>query len=220
MFLEITNPGQGLEVLGQWVPRARLGLHLRLAKLTQVIHEALMSGDSMAASRHISAYFYMVGLNVENATGVEQMAALARLTAMNALQHQLPFQSWPEPDEGPDEVLAYDYAGRTYAWWIHKLATRYGWTRQFIFDELWPEEAAAYLQEILVSEHNELEQERALSELSYKYDKGSQTSTFQALPKPGWMQPKREDKVFRIRKDMMPMGVVINLEDIDPKTLH
>ena len=136
--------------------------------------------------------------------------AYRELQELNALRYFLPFQLWQPPElESPP----YDYPGRQWAWWIHKLASRYGWARKDIF-ELWPEEAAAYLQEILVTEFEEADDRRALSELGYHYDKTTGKASFRPLPRPGWMVKDNPQPTVRIRREMLPVGNVIDLSQV------
>jgi hypothetical protein len=92
------------------------------------------------------------------------------------------------------------------------LASRYGWSRDEIFN-LWPEEAAAYIQEIMVSEYYEREDQRALSEISYKYDKATKTSQFISTPVYGWMIDDSPPAPVRISVRMLPVGNIIKMED-------
>jgi hypothetical protein len=211
-FLDFVNPNQGREILGQWIERARLGLHLRLAELSIEISQALIADNAATAARLISAYFDEVGLDASGIDGFSQLNALGQLEEMNAIQFVLPFQTW-QPPEAPRPV--YDYLGRQWAWWIHKLATRYGWSRDDIFD-LWPEEAMAYLQEIFVAEFDEADEARALSEMAYTYDKHTKESRFRPLPRPSWMVDKPEPEMIRIRRDWLPVGNVIKLNELEP----
>lgn len=211
MFLELTDPDQGADIYGQWLPRARFGLHLRLGQLAQRIDRALDAGQAAQAARQMSAYFRLAGLETEKLSGPEMLTAFRKIDDLNRLKWILPFQKWQAP---PGKPPPYDYEGRMIAWWIHKLASRYSWTRSYIFDELWPEEAAAYLQEILVGEYDEADERRALSELSYSFDKQSKTGRFRPTPRPGWMVEIKEKSV-RIRRDMLPLGHVVKLGDVN-----
>jgi len=94
----------------------------------------------------------------------------------------------------------------------HKLASRYGWSRGEIF-KLWPEEAAAYIQEIMVSEYHEREDRRALSEISYQYDKATKTSRFIPAPFYNWMVDPAPPAPVRILAKMLPVGKIIKMED-------
>lgn len=218
-FLEILE-AQGTTILDQWAPRARLGLHIILAELSDKISEALIGGDEKQAARLISAYFVESGLNVKQVSGVIQLGAYLELLELNNPRWLLPFQKWESP---PTKPIPYDYPGRSWAWVVHKLASRYGWTRDEIFN-LWPEEAAAYLQEIFISEYDESDEARSLSEVAYHYDKFTKKATFRPLPRPGWMvDGGGKPKTIRIRKDMLPQAdKIIKLSDLRPKddTVH
>ena len=211
-FLDAVEPDQGLTVLGQRIARARLGQHLRLDKLSTSISEALNADNAVEAARLMSAYFLEVALCVDGANGIERLTAYLDLVELNRLRWLLPFQEWEGPPASP---LAYDYPNRTWAFWVHKLASRYGWSRDEIFD-LWPEEAAGYLQEILVSEFEEADEARALSDLAYSYDKHTKKATFRPLPRPGWMVYEKKVKTVRIRRSMLPVGNIIRLDEMGP----
>lgn len=193
------------------VERARLGLHLLLSRVTKEADAALRQGDTALAARHVRHYLDLAGLGdaCASATGAEMLQAFLLLSAVNSPLFLLPFmtQAMAEPPPAP----AYDYPDRGFALWVHKLATRYGWTRHYIMDELYAEEVMAYLQEILVSEHFEYEKVRVLSEAAYKYDKASKTLRYRPLPMPAWMARAGEQKTMRIHKRMLPMGDVVRL---------
>lgn len=210
-YLDAVDPAQFTDVeLGgatYRVGRVRLGLHLRLARLAERF-------DADPGPEAVRAYLDACGLPA--GTGVETLVAYAALRLLNDWQWILPFMTHPaNPERQPPP---YDYDDRIWAWNVHKLASRYGWTRDQIFD-LWPEEAACYLQEIFVSEYEEMEARRGLSELSYKYDRGSKTSRFMPTPMPGWMEEREPPKRRRILKRMLPVGNVIDLDDL-AKTIH
>jgi hypothetical protein len=205
-YLDAVDPGQCIDVRLAGVPRriyrARLGLHLRLSRLAQDFDEEPDAGA-------IHAYLEACGLPDEG-TGVERLAAYVALRLLNEWQWDLPWMTQPgDPEHKPP---AYEYEDRTWAWWLHKLASRYGWSRDQIFD-LYPEEAACYLQEIFVAEFDETDQQRSLSELAYKYDKGAQTSRFVPTPRPGWMVGMEAPKTRKVHRRAVPVGNVISLDD-------
>lgn len=207
-FLKIIKPNQGAWILYQYIPRARFGNHLRLADIADEVSQAFSDGNAKEASRLINAYFFIAGFKTDELSGFQQLVAYYKLVELNQLQGLFAFQKQTiEPGKEPP----YAYNNRFIVWWIHKLASRYGWSRNDIF-ELWPEEAAAYLQEIFLSEVEEWEQERSLSELAYKYDKTTKKSRFIPTPKPNWMVMEEETKTIRIRRDMLPMGEIIELD--------
>jgi hypothetical protein len=212
-FLTIINPKQGVEVFGYWIPRARLGRHLRLDKIAGEVDKALKAGDSIAAAQAIDAYLSLCGLPQSILSGFDQILGYSYLIRLNALQGAFAFQRAVGPE---GKVPAYHYSGRYIAWWVHKLSSHYGWSRDNIF-ELWPEEAAAYLQEILVQEAEDFERWRSLSELSYRYDKTTQKSRFIPTPKPNWMVAGDQKKTIRVRRDMLPIGNIVELDKLYPQ---
>jgi hypothetical protein len=194
------------------VERARLGLHLLLARVAGEADAALQRADVALAARHVRSYLELAGLGdaCAHATGAEMFLSFLSLSAFNAPTFLLPFMT-QKPGKSPP-APAYDYPDRGFAVWVHRLASRYGWTRHYVMNELSPEEVMAYLQEILVSEHYEYEAVRVLSEVAYKYDKGAKKMKYRPLPMPAWMAGRTgEPKKMRIHKRMLPMGDVVRL---------
>lgn len=214
-FLELIDPDQGVEIAGRWIGRARLGRHLRLARLADEIKAALQIADAAQAAASIRKYLAVAGVAEARLTmiGVELLLTYSRLVELNAFRTIFAFQTLQgSTGQPPMPEPPYTYPGRVWAWWIHKLASRYGWDRRQIF-QLWPEEAAAYLQEILISEYDEADEARALSELAYHYDRSSMKARFIPLPRPAWMKDAetKPSSAWRIRRDMLPIGTVIDL---------
>lgn len=204
------------------VERACLGLHLQLARVAGKADVALqkagadLSGSEVnLAARHVCAYLALAGVeeHCASATGVELFLSYLVLSTFNAPMFLLPFMK-SKPKKDPP-APAYDYPDRGFAIWIHRLATRYGWTRHYILDQLYPEEAMAYLQEIAVSEYFEHESVRVLQRMAYVYDKAGKKLRYRALPMPPWMAGyKGKLKTVRIHRRMLPMGDVINLNTL------
>lgn len=212
-YLDAVDPAQSALVrLGgviQHVPRARLGLHLRLARLAERF-------DAVPGAGLVREYLDACGIHNAPLSGVELLTAYVRLRALNLWQWDLPFMKQPGAlDKKP---LPYEYPDRVWSWWVHKLASRYGWTRDEIFN-LWPEEAAAYMQEIFVAEYDEADERRSLTEMGYHYDKGSKKSRFVPLTRPAWMAGREEPKPHRVAKRWLPVGNLINLDDL-AKRIH
>ncbi len=209
-YLDAVNPAQYADVhLGgevHRVERARLGRHLRLAQLALRFDGADSAEEKVAMVRD---YLALCGLETQG-TGVEQLAAYAELRLLNDWQWNLPFM---RQSGGDGKTPPYDYPDRNWAWWVHKLASRYGWTQDQIF-KLWPEEAACYLQEIFVSEFDEAEERRSLSEVSYRYDKATKKSRFIPLPRPGWMVGSKPPEKVRIPRSWLPVGNIVKLDEI------
>lgn len=200
------DPNQGAVIFGQFITRARLGLHLRLSH----IYDRLKFDDAGHAAAAIKEYLHLSGFDEIGLTGLQQMQAFLTLVDLNQLKTLFAYQlaNGPPTEKAPP----YTYPGRIWALYIHKLASRYGWTKDEILN-LWPEEAAAYFQEIIIAEYQELDERRALTELSYKVDKATNQAKFIPTPKPEWMAPKVERKTIRVKRSWLPVGHIINLSD-------
>ena len=116
--------------------------------------------------------------------------------------------------------IPWDYIGRDWAWWVNLFASKYGWAEDKIA-KMDVDEALALYQEMQVDEQLEKEWVYGLSELAYEYVPSTKKSKFRPLPRPDWMlvtkenyKPKEPKKV-KIRRDMMPVGKVINLDEKD-----
>jgi hypothetical protein len=218
-YLDAVHPGQGVAIILAGVPRqvarARLGLHLRLARLAERF-DALPTEGSVADAGLIREYLDACGLDQSEGTGVELLSAYVSLRAINLWQWDLPFMK--QPGDPAKKPLPYEYQDRVWAWWVHRIASRYSWTRDEIFN-LWPEEAAAYMQEIFVAEYDEADERRSLTEMGYHYDKASKKSRFIPLSRPAWMAGREEPKPRRVNKRWLPVGNLVNLDDL-AKTLH
>lgn len=191
---------------GQTLPRARLGLHLKLSKIVQDFEQA---PGWLEIAQAIRSYFGLLGVDTTGAHPVEILAGFYQLKEDNSWRFSLAFMREPKQAGKPEP---YDYPERNWAWVVHKLASRYGWTRHYIMD-LWPEEAACYLQEIMVSEANEAEERHSLSELAYKWDSTTKQSHYQPLPRPEWMVSGSElPKPVKMLKSILPWGQIIDLE--------
>jgi hypothetical protein len=213
-FLAAVDTRQGVKIIIDsetvFVLRCRLLTHLQLSQIEIKIKSATRP---VLISALIIEYLSMAGLTdeqIKKASTYQLMDAFFALRQLNAWQWLLPWLANSKSDPGPPEF--YDYNGRRWAIWVHRLATRYGWSRDEIFN-LWPEEAAAYIQEIMVSEYHEREDRRALSEISYKYDKATKMSNFIPTPAYSWMVDEGLPAAVRTPVRLLPVGNVIKMED-------
>ena len=213
-FLAAVDTRQGVKIIidggAVFVARCRPLAHLQLSGIEIKIKAVT---EPVLASGLIIEYLAVAGLpdeQIKNASSYELLEAFFALCQLNAWQWILPWLAKPETNPGQPEF--YDYNGRRWAVWVHRLASRYGWSRDEIFN-LWPEEAAAYIQEIMVSEYHEREDRRALSELSYKYDKATKLSRFIPTPIYSWMVDESLPEPVRISKSLLPVGNIIKMED-------
>lgn len=203
-FLEAIREQTAIVTLGGkavTVTRARLGLHLELNRAADEFDNAPGSPEMAAAIRR---YFGLLGIETEGVRPVEVLSAYLTLRELNAWKWVLAFMK--DTGREPGQPETYDYPDRNWTWVVHKIASRYGWTRDYIFS-LYPEEAAAYLQEILISEHFEAEERYRLSELAYRFDKVTRTSQYVPFAKPGWMVNNELPKPVRMLRAMLPFGV-------------
>lgn len=228
-YLDLTWDDQYLilKISGQVcrVERSRLGNHLRLSHLLVLIQQAIQKPDGTKAAHLVKRYLLLAGVpeNLVNQTpGAPLLQAFVLVSEFNSIQVELPWMRTDIPHKRERTVFEPGYDGREWALWIHRLATRYGWTRDYIFN-LWPEEAAIYLTEVYLSEWEEMEADRRLSEVSYKYDRFTKTARFIELEKPYWMMPQQRPEITQAESQawemakktsgpnqMLPAGVVLD----------
>jgi len=213
-FLAAVDTRQGVKIIIDsetvFVPRCRLLAHLQLSEIEIRIRK---SSQPVLISALIIEYLALAGLTdkqVKKASTYELLEAFFALRQLNAWQWLLPWLA--NSETGPTQTEFYDYSGRRWAVWVHRLASRYGWSKDEIFN-LWPEEVAAYIQEIMVSEYHEREDRRALSEISYKYDQASQTRQFIPAPVYSWMVDEKPPAPVRTSVKLLPVGNIIKMED-------
>ena len=213
-FLAAVNNRQGVDIIIDghpvFVPRCRLLKHLQLNQIEERIAE---TNHAEHITHLILDYLSLAGLTdeqIKKASSLELLEAFVALKRLNAWQWLLPWLAKPNTN-APEAPEVYHYDGRRWAVWIHKLASRYGWSPETIWD-LYPEEAAAYIQEIMLSEYYEREDRRALSEVSYKYDASTKTSRFIPSPQYSWMVNDEPPAPVRIPARVLPVGNVIKVE--------
>lgn len=141
------------------------------------------------------------------------------LSLQKAYVEYLP-KSLPILDAAPKEgkPVDWDYDNRTWNFYSHLLAKSYGWTLEYIA-ELETNEALGHLQEILTEDHLEKEFVYSLSEVAYPYNKSTKKSEFKPMKRPYWMKPviNTEIKKFKIKRDMLPMGKIVDISGLPPQ---
>jgi hypothetical protein len=217
-YLAAVDARQGVKVIinneSVWITRRRLLAHLQLSEIEIKIKS---TRQPVEISAYIIEYLSLAGLTdyqIKEASTYEILEAFFAFRQLNTWQWLLPWLKTLETPSinpaAPPE--AYEYAGRRWAVWVHQLASRYGWPPETIWN-LYPEEAAAYIQEIMLSEYWEREDQRALSEVSYKYDQITKTSKFIPAPMYSWMVDESIPDVIRTPVKALPVGNVIRMED-------
>ena len=198
------------------IERARLGRFFRLGELYRKYQGALVKRSPLAIG-HLLDYL-VVSSSIprkewENCSPLEFADAFLRLIELNNIKIDLPIFSGSQKRE----EKIYEYTGRFIATWIARLARMYGWTSEYILENLFPEEAACYLQESRIQEFNEQEFIYGLSEVAYRYDKITKTSRYIPLKKPGWMlapKEKVDEEAIKIPRKYIPQGVVVDVEKV------
>ena len=195
--VEVTLGGQK-----RVVRRARLGLALQLFELQEssdslidmvLPYVAVASGvpEDEIELEEVS-YAFKALFEMNRAVG---LAALARFSTA--------------PSKSPP---AFDYKGRGAAAFVHEFAVAYGWTADYTLDEIGPEEAWCYVQEIEFYRHEERSFAYSLS--SVGRDKHGKQKT---VPEPPWFrlpydQPSSRRKGQRPPPPAMrPTGTIIDL---------
>ena len=106
--------------------------------------------------------------------------------------------------------VPWDHKERPFIMWIHIIASTYGWSLTEI-RSLWPEEAAIYVQEILLDEQLDREWDHMLSPVAHSADKSGK-DVYKRLQRPSWMAPRpRKQKLLR---KTLPQGHIINISGI------
>lgn len=177
------------------VRRAPLGLHYRL-RLTDdpLAFVALAAGvdeDDIEPDEIAPAFEALFALNVPT-----QVPAIAR---------------WQTQGEQVPAGLRYE--GRWLAFLVHSLAYHYGWTSHYILDELCPEEALCYMQEIIYERYQEHNFAYSLADVNR--DKRGKQKKFPPLE---WLRIPYEEEQVRerppVNERFLPTGNVIRLDDL------
>lgn len=162
----------------------------------------------------ISFAFGVSEEEILDAPWYEQIQLASGITEINNIKHIPLLQK--DSTKRPEIKEPWEYEGRTWFWWVNKLAKNYSWNREYIA-ELDIDEALALLQEILVDEQLQKEWEWSKTEIAYPYNETTKKSKFQPLTRPQWMigEPVKAADVPKVKilKKMLPVGRIINGED-------
>jgi len=199
----------GREIL---VSRARLGLFLKLEAHLRDLNNAVKQRDSGGVVLAIYQYLLSAveGIDPGKMKWLELMQAFFSIRNMNIISIDLSMLKIRMAER--EGSTPWDHPDRPFLMWIHLLATYYGWSLTEI-ESLWPEDAAMYVQEILVDEQLRREWEHSLSPVAYPADKKGKTK-FTPLPRPVWMR-RDGPKKMRIPKKLLPIGVITDLSGIE-----
>jgi len=107
------------------------------------------------------------------------------------------------------EKSPWEYIERTWYLWVNTLASKYGWSMEYIA-ELDIDDAIGLMQEIIIDDQLEKEWTWNLSELTYSYDAATKSSNHSEYPRPSWMTDTiKHPETYKIDKRMMPQGLII-----------
>lgn len=112
----------------------------------------------------------------------------------------------PTDEKHKDEP--WEYQNRIWHLYSHMLAKAYGWDLGIIA-KLNVVTALAMIQEIITDEQLDREFQYGLSEMAYSYDKRTEKSRYNPMPRPHWMRAKiKPIERFLIPAYMLPVGNV------------
>lgn len=202
--------------------RPRLKQWIQLDELHSEIREATTRNDIQQLMDLVSEFLVVAFSNSSSEVWLaleweQVLTLLSDILVMNQIRIKLPLiDNNYEKQEKKD---AWEYKGRAWAYWVNRLASSYGWTVDKI-EALYIEDAVQLLQEILLDQQFKREWEWSQSEIAYPYDASTKKSVFKPLARPSWMKPIPEaPKTVKMLKSMMPLGNVINMNDLIPKRI-
>lgn len=108
--------------------------------------------------------------------------------------------------------LPWEYDGRSWFFWFNLFAKHYGWSENYI-EKLDIDTAIGLYQEISIEDQFEKEWQWSLSEIAFPYNQSTKKQEYKPLDRPEWMLPisPKQLPVVKMRKDMMPVGNIIDL---------
>jgi hypothetical protein len=146
---------------------------------------------------------------------LESLIAVSEIISRNVLSAETVMFRPPPKNETPKKEIKkdrWDYPTRYVAEWIDYFARVYHWSFEQIIN-LGIDTAAYLFQEIQLNEQLKKEWQYSLTELAYQDKDGSGKRVFVPLKRPYWMNNEIDGviKTTKIRKDMLPAGVIIDL---------
>jgi hypothetical protein len=197
------------------IERLRLGGYLALQKANEEIAEAAKDQHGGRIASGIFNALVAGNINIDRKVfdklpWYDILAAYAQVNTINVIpdKERFPILS----GGGGEKQTPWHYPGRSGVQIIHLIANAYHWPRRDI-ENLWPEEAFAYIQEIIADEWERRSFDWSASPVAYPYDKSSKKNKFAPLPKPAWMAglsgELHPNKLGRVPKEMIPQGNVI-----------
>jgi hypothetical protein len=140
----------------------------------------------------------------------EFVSAYAEVMTLNSPSIEFPLIIGNKKKE--EKKLPWEYAGRSWYFWLNLFAKNYGWDEESI-GAMDIDSALGLYQELLMDEQFEHEWQWSLSEIAFPYNSATKKQEYKPLQRPEWMLPLAPTQlpVIKIRKDMLPMGNIIDL---------
>lgn len=205
----------------EWkIHRARLGGFLKLQQARDLINQAVKDADNGRIVGGIFDFLRIAIPDLELAIfhsepWYEVFHAYTQVESLNKLPDEYNFAIISFTSESKSRIVPWDNPLRTIIIWIHLIAKTYGWSRAEI-EEMWPEEAIAFVQEIMADEHHEHAFSHSLSQMAYEYNKTTKKSHYRPMAKPAWMIGQdAETLITALKGDWIPVGEVVYPKDVD-----
>lgn len=210
-----------IKILGKDISPTRLRLKgwTELESVRKLMDDAISQKDFDKYFRAIVQFTEMASIpsnekiDWDKVPWFELLELYSEAVKINSPSIEFPILT--SPDEKKEKKLPWEYDGRSWYFWFNLFASRYGWNENVI-ENLDIDSAIGLYQEILIEQQFEKEWEWGLSEMAFPYNKSTKKQEFKALARPKWMLPLAPEflPVIKIRKDMMPVG---NIVDLQPK---
>lgn len=207
----------------EWqITRVRLGGFLRLQQARESLNRGIEEADN---GQIVDGIFEFLRVNIPDLKTSEfyqspwydAFFAYSQVEDLNRLPHGAEFAILKFPTAPHSRSVPWDNPLRAVTIWIHLIARTYSWSKDEI-EHLWPEEAIAYVQEIMADEQMDREFFHMLSQVAYEYNKTTKKSQYRPLPRPMWMlMQKPETVITKIRKDFLPVGKVLYPDGVDER---
>lgn len=202
------------------VARARLGPYLRLQAAQERIDHGVEAQDTGAIADGLYEYLSTAMPDLprddfETATWLEVMTAFRAIDALNHIPEKTKYSILRRIEDRRGRSVPWQYVGRSATYWIHIIASAYHWPLSEI-ENLWPEQAVAFIQEIMVDDQLDREFEHSLSQVAYTYDKSAKKSRYVPLTRPVFMvEGTGKFKKVKLHRKLLPQGSVIYPDGVD-----
>lgn len=197
----------------EWsISRARLGGFIRLQQARESLHKGVDEADNGLITDSLYECLRVAipdlkPTDFHSAPWYEVFSAYLVVEQINTIPEHYEY-SIIRFAQASRRGVPWDNPLRSSIIWIHIIARAYGWSKEQI-ENLWPEEAVAFVQEILADDQHEREFIHSLSQVAYQYNKATKKSKYVPLTRPIWMTARRKREVVTLlRKDLLPVGEV------------